>query len=606
MLSGNQWYDRFFKIISIFSFLLILVLLLIIGRVGPASSYEFSIYDAYPWYFWVLLLSALVCGQLVILGSIMSRQEKNYWHFGLGAILLVNAILLFMPIIRGYFMYGWFDVLTHIGYMRDILNTSGIGENFYPAAHILGVTVHLFSGLSLADVTLILPLFFSFFFMVSLYFMGKTIFQTRTELLLLVIVASLLLWGNGQLAFVPNAQAFFLVPLILYLAFKMYYGKNNIKYQFLLLLASFLLVFYHPLVTIMVIMILALMQIMLYIQEKSEKRTAKKVNYLYSIFFILTIFSIWSTYIAMATYVMKPIIGRIFGDENVQSELQKNMEVISQVNVDPLYLIKLILNVWGKSILLGVVSLLCVILILRSMRDKKTKSFFYKGVAVTGFVIFFILSIFMLVSNASFGFGRIYAFANLFSLIVIPCGIYLFVYGNTEKKPAAGRQIVKLLGVLFVFFCLTYFATFNLYYSPIIKQPNEQVPESNYLGMNTFFSIRDDSLSVFELGVVSNRFYDAIFGYSAPRWNIYFNSKNFIPPNHFGYQNQTLSGSFYNSTKYLLVNDKQRRLNPYMNPEFEDKWSFTPEDFERIRSDPGVHLVYTNKDLEIFLLRGSQ
>jgi len=42
-----------------------------------------------------------------------------------------------------------------------------------------------------------------------------------------------------------------------------------------------------------------------------------------------------------------------------------------------------------------------------------------------------------------------------------------------------------------------------------------------------------------------------------------------------------------------------------MNPEFEDKWSFTPTDFERIKSDPKIHQVYTNKDLEIFMLPGS-
>ena len=189
----------------------------------------------------------------------------------------------------------------------------------------------------------------------------------------------------------------------------------------------------------------------------------------------------------MATYVMRPIISRIFGDENVQSELQKNMDLISNVNVEPLYLIKLILNVWGKSILLGIFSLLCILLILRSMKNQTTKSNFYLGVSVMGFLLFFIFSIFMLVSNASFGFGRIYAFANLFSLIVIPSGIYLFVYKNAEGKPPAGKQVIKLLGVFLIFFCLTFFATFNLYYSPLIKQPNEQVPESNYFGMSHFF-----------------------------------------------------------------------------------------------------------------------
>ena len=56
----------------------------------------------------------------------------------------------------------------------------------------------------------------------------------------------------------------------------MYYGVNNIKYQFLLLLMSFLLVFYHPLVTIMVIMILALMQIMLTSRKNLIRKPQKK------------------------------------------------------------------------------------------------------------------------------------------------------------------------------------------------------------------------------------------------------------------------------------------------------------------------------------------
>jgi hypothetical protein len=79
-----------------------------------------------------------------------------------------------------------------------------------------------------------------------------------------------------------------------------------------------------------------------------------------------------------------------------------------------------------------------------------------------------------------------------------------------------------------------------------------------------------------------------------------------IPPNHFGYQNETLSGIFLNNSKYLVVNDRGRRLNPYMNPEFEDQWSFTPKDFERMKTDPKIDLVYSNKDLEIFIVRELQ
>lgn len=165
---------------------------------------------------------------------------------------------------------------------------------------------------------------------------------------------------------------------------------------------------------------------------------------------------------------------------------------------------------------------------------------------------------------------------------------------------------IKILGVLFIFFCVTYFATFNLYFSPLVKQPNQQVPQSNYFGMGTFFSIRDESIPIFESGLVSTRFYDAIFGYSAPRWNIYFNIEKMIPPNHFGYQNETLSGIFLNNSKYIVVNDLGRGKNPNLNPEFEDQWSFTPKDFERIKDDPKVDVVYSNKDLEIFIVRELQ
>jgi hypothetical protein len=108
-----------------------------------------------------------------------------------------------------------------------------------------------------------------------------------------------------------------------------------------------------------------------------------------------------------------------------------------------------------------------------------------------------------------------------------------------------------------------------------------------------------------ELGLTSTRYYDAIFAYSAPRAEIKYDRKNVIPPNHFGYQNETLLGNLLNNSKYLLVNDQARRLNPVMNPEFENRWSFSPKDFERIKMDSRINQVYSNKDLEIFFAPGN-
>jgi hypothetical protein len=599
----NQSQERFLKIVSIIGFFLILIVLTIVFRVKPASWYEFSIYDAYPFYFWALLLSAIFCGQVVIIGSAITHSTKNYWLFGLCAILIADTILLCIPIIRGYFIYGIGDVPTHIGFMKDILQTSGIGDDHYPIFHILGVSIQIFSNLSLPDITLILPIFFSFFFILSMFFLGKIIFQNKFEILIFVLLSSLLMWGNGQLAFVPNAQAFFLVPLLLYLALKMYHGKTTNKYHILLLLMSFLIVFSHPLVTIILILLLCLLQSMQYIQEKYEHVIVKKVNYTYAIFFIVAVFSIWSTYLQIATNVVEPIIFRLLGDTKLESEFQRNVNLISQVNIDPMYLLKLIFNIYGKTILLGVLSLFCIVIILISIKNQKIKPDFFKGISVMGFILLFLLSIAMLVSNSSFGFGRIYSFATFFSLLLIPTGIYLFILNDSNDRVLTKKKIMKLTGVIVIFFCLTYFSLFNLYLSPIIKSPNQQVPRSNYIGMSTFFAYRDASVPILEqMGPPSNRMYDALYGQSAPRQNIYFNNPDTIPPDHFGYQNATLSQNLFNTSKYLLVDDYGKGFYFHMYPEFESNWRFLAKDYERLKSDTNIQQVYSNKNLEIFLL----
>ncbi len=480
--------EKIFKIIAILGFVLLLFTITILLNAGPASSYEYSIYDAYPWYFWIFLLSAITCGQVVIIGSAITGSRKDHWIFGLGIILLAVILLLFLPVIRGYFIFGDGDVLTHIGYMKDILQTSVIGENHYPIDHILGVIVNLWSGLTLEDITFFIPPVFSLFFIFSMYCVGKIISENTFERLIILVLSSILMLGEFHLAFTPNSQALLFIPLVLFLAFRIYEGVNNSKYQFLLLLTGFLIVFYHPLVTMMIVLILCIMQIMQYIQEIYEHRTLKKINYTYMIVFILTVFAFWSSYIIMAIDVAKPLISRIFGDPRVESELQKNVNLFSQVNSDPLYVLHLIFNIYGHWILLATVSLFSIGLMLKYLKDLDTESRYYKGVLALGFFMCLILSVAMFLTIDRFGFARVFAIAAIFSVLLIPSGVYL-LFGNLHETSRSGRKNMILLGMILVIFCITYFSVFNLYYSPTIKLPNVQVPGTDYEGMRTFLLV---------------------------------------------------------------------------------------------------------------------
>jgi len=159
-----------------------------------------------------------------------------------------------------------------------------------------------------------------------------------------------------------------------------------------------------------------------------------------------------------------------------------------------------------------------------------------------------------------------------------------------------------MVGVIFIIFCVTYFSTFNLYLSPIVKSNNQQVPISDYVGMSTFFSYRDESLPILEFGLDSYRFYDIIYGHSTKRLNINFNDKNMIPPDHFGYQNETLSRNFFNNSKYLLINNQGRGFYEHMYPEFNNNWRFLTKDFEQLKFDSKIQQVYSNRNLDVFIL----
>jgi hypothetical protein len=598
----NNKKDKFFKILLIFNFFLLLGALEIILRTGPAISYEFSIYDAYPWYFWVLILSAIVCGQLIILGSAVTQSSKIYYIFGLFAILIANTILLFMTVIRGYLVNNDGDILTHIGIMKDILQTSNIGSNYYPIDHILGVILHLFSGLPLALITQIIPPFFSFLFILSIYFIGKIFFPDKfTQLIFILTSLVWMITGSAEL-FTPNAQAFSLVPLILYSAFKIYDEADNKKYYILFLLVSFLIVFYHPLVTVMVILILCLIQFVQYILEKFGSKFLNKVNYVYSIFFMVILFTMWSTYIQLLAYTMRPIFETIVGNEVGHSELQQNVAVVSQVAIDPLYLLKLIFNIYGQYILIGIFSLLTIGLIFNFVKEHKRKPDLYLGIPVFGFIIFSILSVIMLSVNNTFGFGRIFVFACLFSILLVPTGVFYILYSDKcEKSDIPLLKVLKFSMIILFFFSLTYFSIFNLYPSPNIKVSNPEVTKSEYTGMNTFFSYRNVALPILEYLPSSYRYYDAIYGTKAEKINIGYYSPYSTPLDHFGFQNVNLSRSFLNETRYLLIDAKGRGFYPHIYPEFKDRWRFLPEDFERLNFDINIQKVYSNRNLEIYI-----
>ena len=82
------------------------------------------------------------------------------------------------------------DVLTHIGIVKDILIFKHVAvDNFYPIMHLWISTFSLTANMPITSIVKYLTPIYAIFFVISLYFMNKSIFkEERTK----VIIASVL------------------------------------------------------------------------------------------------------------------------------------------------------------------------------------------------------------------------------------------------------------------------------------------------------------------------------------------------------------------------------------------------------------------------------
>lgn len=593
------------KMLLVINYVLLLSALLIILLTPPARGYEFSIYDAYPNYFWCLIIASIFLGQICAVLSVLDDSTSKYWPLGFLAAVIANCLLLSLPVIRGYFIYGSGDVLTHIGYMKDIGNYASIGSNHYPILHMLGFSMHEFTGLSFGIITMIIPPIFSIVSILYWYILGKEIFNDKLKVIILVLIAFLPMYETVNSLFTPHSEASLMLPLVLYCLIKSQNAANKRDVSAILITLSVLTVLFHPLVAVMVILI----YVCLYTSDAlstsfSSKPHTGNIGIIIAI--MVTIFSIWSSYLYLLINVLDPLFSSIMGTDAVESELLTKVDLLSQVEVDILYLVKLGLFTYGLDAILGLLALISILylLILYMKEDVSIPHFLLFSIVC--FIVFFTLGVTIFFTINEFGYGRIYMIARMFSLIIIASSA-ITAYRRFQNVSYFKKTIFCTLTCALVI-TLIILSAFTLHLSPTIKLMNQQVPTSDYYGMATFFEKRDDSILILEHGTSQMRFYDAIYGYSYPKVNIRYDwggDNKLLPFDHFGYNASFFFGSNYDGGRYFLLATQGKNFYENMYPEFPDKWRFTDQDYEMLELDTSVIRVGSNGNLALYLINYS-
>ena len=613
---------RLIKILSIFAFSLLVLSLLIIIVTPTAKNYEINIYNVYPWYFWMFMVLSTFAGTLILLQSYISKLKNNYWILGFAAILMSNFILLTLPTIRNYIVFGRGDILTHIGWMKNIVLSGSFGTDMYPNIHVLGTVIHYFSGITLDNIsTLVFPVF-SIFYILSFYLLYSEILKDKSKVVLAMVFTSIMVFGTSHTSFAPFNLSFFTIPIFIYLYIKEK-SSNELNFRILLLIAVPFLLLFHPLTSLMLLVSLIIIEFSGFIYSKINKSitdSSGRFSYLLIGIFMAGLI-IWKSYLYQIQNGLDTFYS--FLVSGATPNLSSALLLAHKANItDIISSIGFIYGNWMIIILAGLITIYLLMKrnifsinlrkLLKNPRSLLSYRIFeifsslenYEIYSILGFLFFVIISIFVYIKLPLFGFTRILEFTIFFANFLIFTLFYLIL--KSKRRILNFNKYAKILLISLILFPIIFFSTLNLYLSPLTITPNEQVTTSEINGMETFFSNKNNETRILELGLSQYRFLAYVNGEKADEHgqDIYIanisNSSKTAPIDHFGFNNNTSMGQFYNASVYLVINTLGEESYPVLYPGYANVWRFTPADFILLNDSDQIMLIYNNGNLKIY------
>lgn len=555
----------------------------------PANQYEISMYDAFPPYFWVFVVGAMLVGVLVIVASVKVPNDRS-WAYGLGLVLLTNVLLLSLPLSRGYRMYGQADPMSHLGFIHDISTSGGLGGNIYTPAHLLALTLAEATGANEMTLAMVIPVLFSGVYFGGMFYLLVALFDSREQVLFALPFAALPIL-RPHLLFRPYDLSVMLVPFVLYLFFKSQrYPYPSMRLTFVVGLVA--LVLYHPLTALFLVGIFGF-----YFVGRYVPRIGKQfVTPTHVVSLSVAVFLAWYSNYASIIVRFDRVYETLFGLGGEDSPMDGYTATRQQVEPSFADLVQVGLFRYGLAFALFALGFAFVVLALvHAVRGTYT-------VDSHTFMLGGVLALFSVGGTAFLVFDLIVPHDRPFQLAKIAAAVlagqlfYLLwtdVNWKETRAVASGFHTV-LVAVLLV---LVVLSVVTLFPSPLSTEVNDQVTEMEIEGNAWIAEHGTAAGTLVEFDQSHRRFHHAEHGvddllpFSTTR-----------PPDHLGYDGHERLGESYPGDAYLSINRLGRLFYPEVFPAYADDWRYAPEDFERLERDSTVDRVYDNGDYTQYLV----
>ena len=366
--------DLKLKKLNVISLLLLNYAIYLVATTPPATGYELSIYCAYPSSLFIFLIVSYLFSIWIILHSIYIRKIEVSCLLSIFVIFLVNTVLILLPMIRGYAFYERHDALTHIGMIKDILNSGYIGNNnFYPILHIESGIILQITNIDVLPLKELMIFIFFILYIMSIYLLVSIITKNRIVSLVSFLFASIPLLGGRLIAFTPSDTFFFIIPFFI---FVFYFGieKPSVESRILLIILLLFAPYTHPEVVVSLLMFFLIFGILHYfsnITYVSENTNLSTINYILIIF---TSFFIWFMQFSVFFTYGRRLLSS-FIQETLNPPINHITTLISKSQISTYDFLELLMRKEGGDLVYIMLALIISFTIVKSVvSSKKVKS----------------------------------------------------------------------------------------------------------------------------------------------------------------------------------------------------------------------------------------
>ncbi len=608
------------KTLATIAAVLLLSALLIIAVTPTATRQEFSIYDNYPFYFWIFIIASISCGIGILIHQALSTHKTSWWLAGLCIVIVTNSVFLGLPYIHGYGFWPGGDAMTHIGNMVDIIETGQIGDqNYYPGVHLLGASLWDVTDLSREAVSNLLFVCWYAMYLLNVYLLATMVTKHRGQVLLITALASPLIFSSYIATLHPSYLSLYLIPLLLYF---LYRRTNTVERQHANILMVFVLalalVIIHPLTSLFVIVILfalnAAKHLFGYISSRTESSLHSDFDIPESYTIPLLMLIFWALWYLIANEFgfIEQNINEIYDfmlDRGNENPFQSQTGDLNKSDMSIWQLIEVAIYRYGAIFAYLAVSLVAAAAVFKAALSRKgwidssTFSYTILFAVGLGMAVFSMLAI-----SGEVAPVRIARSFLLIAPFISGLVFYKMFYRDNEKR--ANLTWFKSRRTAFIAFITTLvlgasiLSMLNVYGSAKTGDPNSQITWMEINGSEWFTDHRDGLVDVVTDDVAVGRYDDFYLGSESEDFDLVWYPTQV--PSHFGYDvYDSITDALDINHAYLATCEKgririmyYREVDRHLHPQYEK------EDYASLRADPAVAQIYSNGEFEVWRIYG--